>query len=58
MVLAILVGVLLTSTFATAQPLKIPSDNPEVVIPNVSKAQVVNALTNLTVTNGYQLKPY
>jgi len=58
MVLAILITVLLASTYAIAQSLKTPSGNPEVVIPNVSKVQVVNALTNALVTGGYKLKPY
>ena len=55
MVLAILMTVLLASTYAIAQSLKTPSGNPEVVIPNVSKVQVVNALTNALVTGGYKL---
>lgn len=41
---------------ATVQPLKTPTGKPEVTISNVTKKQVIDALTNQMLARGYQIK--
>lgn len=40
---------------ATIKPLPTPSGRPEVTIPNVTKKQVIDTLTNRMINKGYQL---
>ena len=41
---------------ATVQPLRTPTGKPEVAIPNVTKKEVIDALTNAMLANGYSVK--